>query len=41
MSRYDATSALEGVVRMRGNRVYDTVRIIERLVIIREPVKKM
>ena len=41
MSRFDATSALEGFVRMRGNRARDAVAIAERLVIMRGLVKKI
>ncbi len=41
MSRSDVTSVLEGAARMRGNRAHGAVGIIERLVIMRELVKKM
>ncbi len=40
-SRFDATSALEGVVKTRGNRVRDAVGIMGRLVIMRGLVKRM
>ncbi len=41
MSRSDAISVLEGVVKMRGNRVYGVVGIIERLVIIHGLAKRI
>ena len=41
MSRFDAISALEGFVKIRGNRVRDAMEIARRLVIIRGLVKKM
>jgi hypothetical protein len=40
-SRFDMTSALEGVVKTRGNQVRDAVGIVGRLVIMRELVKRM
>jgi hypothetical protein len=41
MSRFDATSALEGSVEMRGNRLRDAVALVERLVIMYELVKRL
>ena len=41
MSRFNIISALEGVVRIRGNWAYNTIEIIRRLVIIRELIKKI
>jgi hypothetical protein len=41
MSRSDAISALEGVVRIRGNRVRGVVGIVERLVTMRGLVKRI
>ena len=41
MSRFDAISALERVVKMRGNRLRDAVVLAERLVIMRELVRKI
>ena len=35
------TSALERVVKMRGNQLCDTVALVERLVIMRELVRKI
>lgn len=40
MSRFDAISALEEFIKMRGNRARDTVEIVERLVIMRALAKK-
>ena len=40
-SRFDVTSALEGVVKTRGNRVHDVVGIVGRLVTMRGLVKRM
>ena len=41
MSRSDAISALEGVVKTRGNRVRDVMGIVGRLVIIRGLIKRI
>ena len=41
MSRFDAINALEGVVKTRGNRARGVVETIRRLVIIREPIKRI
>jgi hypothetical protein len=41
MSRFDATSALEGFVKTRGNRARGAVGIVGRLVIIHGLVKRM
>jgi hypothetical protein len=40
-SRFDATSALEGVVKTRGNRACDAIGIVGRLVTMRRLVKRM
>ena len=34
-------SILEELTRIKSNRVYSTIEIIERLVIIYKPIKKM
>ena len=41
MSRYDATYVRRGVVVRRGNRLGGTIGFIEKLVTIRELVKKL
>jgi hypothetical protein len=41
ISRSNAISALEGVVRIRGNRVRGAIGIIGRLVTMRGLVKRM
>jgi hypothetical protein len=41
MSRFDATYVRRGVVEGRGNRLGDAVGLAEKLVIMRELVKKM
>jgi hypothetical protein len=40
-SRFDATSALEEVVKTRGNQVRDAIGIVGRLVTMRGLVKRM
>jgi hypothetical protein len=41
MSRFDATSALGGVVKMRGNRARGAMETVERLGIMRRLVKRL
>ena len=41
MSRSDAISALEGVVKMRGNRARGAIGIVGRLVTMRGLVKRI
>lgn len=41
MSRFNVTSALEEEIKVRGNRLYDTVALAERLVIMHELVKRL
>ena len=41
MSRYDATYVRRGVVVRRGNRLGGTIGSVEKLVIMRELVKKL
>ncbi len=41
MSRFDATYVQKGVLRRRGNRLGGAVEPAEKLVIIRELVKKI
>ena len=41
MSRFDATSALEGVARIRGNRARGAIESVGRLVIIRGLIKRI
>jgi len=41
ISRSDIISTLEKIIRIRGNQVYSTVGIVERLVIIYRLVKKI
>jgi hypothetical protein len=41
MSRFDATSALEGLIEAREIRLDDAVALVERLVIMRELVKRL
>lgn len=41
MSKSDATSALKGFARIRGNRARDVVETVRRLVIMRELVKRI
>jgi hypothetical protein len=41
MSRFDAISALEGLIEARGIRLRDVVVLVERLVIMHELVKKL
>jgi len=41
MSRFDATSALEGLIEARGIQLHDAVVLAERLVIMRELVKRL
>jgi hypothetical protein len=41
MSRYDTIGALEGLGKTRDNRLRDAVALAERLVIMRELVKKL
>jgi hypothetical protein len=41
MSRFDATSALKGFVKTRGNRAHGAVGIVGRLVTMRGLVKRI
>jgi hypothetical protein len=41
MSRFDTTSALVGLVKMRGNQVDDTVALVGRVVIIHALVRRL
>jgi len=41
MSRFDTINTLEGVVKMRGNWARGVIETVGRLVIIREPIKRI
>jgi hypothetical protein len=41
MSRFDATSTLEGLVKRRGNRLRDAVAGVKRLVIMYKLVRRL
>jgi hypothetical protein len=41
MRRFNVIGALEGLVKTRGNRLYDVVALVEKLVIMRELVKRL
>ena len=41
MSRFDAISALEGFIKIRGNRARGAIGIVGRLVIMRGLIKRI